>query len=74
MFIPRCPKISQISRETARNGSTIRVSARLTYAKRTATFTLSGDSDTRYWRRDSDYGWNGTLTGVRLSLTTETSE
>lgn len=57
-----------------RRGSTIRVSARLTYAKRMATFTLSGDSDTRYWRRDSDYGWNGTLTGVRLSLTTETSD
>ncbi|WP_255454969.1 cyanophycinase [Parasphingopyxis sp. CP4] len=57
-----------------RRGTTIRVSARLSYAKRTATFTLSGDSDTRYWRRDSDYGWNGTLTGVRLSLTTETAE
>ena len=57
-----------------RRGSTIRVSARLTYAKQTASFTLSGDSDTRYWRRESDYGWNGTLTGVRLSLTTETSD
>jgi cyanophycinase len=57
-----------------RRGTTIQVSARLSYAKRIATFTLSGDGDTRYWRLDSDYGWNGTLTGVRLSLTTETSE
>jgi cyanophycinase len=44
--------------------------ARFTEGKRGAVFTLSADTATRYWRNDADEGWNGTLTGVRVSLRT----
>jgi cyanophycinase len=38
--------------------------------KRGAIFTFEADADTRYWRGEAEEGWNGTLTGVRLSLRT----
>lgn len=54
-----------------RRGQTARFEALLTGSKRQVRFIFEADRNTRYWRSDSDKGWNGTLTGVRLSLTSE---
>lgn len=52
-----------------RSGGTARFEAILAEGKRSARFTFRADGNTRYWRGPSDEGWNGTLTGVRLSIT-----
>lgn len=44
--------------------------ATLAEGKRSARFTFQADRNTRYWRGPSDEGWNGTLSGVRLSIIT----
>lgn len=41
--------------------------------KRRARFDFEADRDTRVWRGQSDEGWNGTLTGVRLSIESQES-
>lgn len=52
-----------------RSGSTARFEVTLNEAKSSARFTFQADRNTRYWRGPSDEGWNGTLSGVRLSIT-----
>ena len=54
-----------------RSGGTARFEATLAEGKRSARFTFQAGRSTRYWRRPSDEGWNGTLTGVRVSITTD---
>lgn len=56
-----------------RSGSLARFEATLAEGKRNARFTFRTDHNTGYWRGPSDEGWNGTLTGVRVSISTETS-
>ncbi|MEM8695392.1 MAG: cyanophycinase [Pseudomonadota bacterium] len=50
-----------------------RFEARLADGKREARFLFRADRETRAWRGQNDAGWNGTLTGVRLSLESEGS-
>ncbi|MGP1352252.1 MAG: cyanophycinase [Parasphingopyxis sp.] len=44
---------------------------RLVQGKHSVHFTFEAGRDTRAWRGASDTGWNGTLTGARLSLESE---
>jgi cyanophycinase len=56
-----------------RAGRSARFEAMLAEGKRNARFTFRADRDTGYWRGPSDQGWNGTLTGVRVSISSETT-
>ena len=51
--------------------NTARLVARIAEGKRIAQFVFLADRETRAWRGQSDIGWNGTLTGIRLSLESE---
>lgn len=51
-----------------RSAGSARFEATLSEGKRGARFTFRADGHTRYWRRPSDDGWNGTLTAVHLSI------
>lgn len=61
----------QLNVSEFRPANTARYEVRLLEGKRSAHFTFEAGRGTRAWRNASDTGWNGTLTGVRLSLESE---
>jgi cyanophycinase len=60
----------QLFTSEQRRAATARFEVNLAEDKRGAIFVFVADARTRYWRSAEEEGWNGTLSGVRLSLTT----